>query len=154
MNEESEKLKYLRTTVFSYKQELDKMRRERKVLVGRIAALEALLKSAETLLKRELKKSGVSLKAVPETVKSGKYAGMTLKQAIYAVLTEAKKAMHVKEILQQLREGGAELKAKEPKMSIASTLIRGKERYEKVAPNTFQLRREGLDSTQAPLLKD
>lgn len=151
MSEESEKLKYLRVTVQSYEEQLEKMRHDRKVLDGRIDAIEALLKSAKKLLKTEMEKSGISLEKVAEAVKTGKYAKMTLKEAIYSVLSEARRPMHVDQVLEELEKGGAELKAKDPRLSIASTLHRDNERYRKTGPNTFELRSEALNISQMPL---
>jgi len=161
VSEESEKLRYYRTTVQSYDQQLEKMQAQVATLEERIAAVKALRKSVQRLLAKEqkaqqrrLKKVTFPAEEVPSPIEASRYAGMTLKEAIFSVLSKAQRPMHANEVLGELERGGAHLRAKNPKLSIVSTLHRDKERYRKTAPNTFELRPEALGTTQVPLLKN
>lgn len=161
MSEESEKLRTYRRTVQSYEEQLEKMQAQVATLEERIAAVRSLLKSAQRLLAKEqkaeerrLKEAKVAVEQVSRPVEAKRYAGMTLKDAIFTVLSETQGPMHANEVLDELRRGGADLRARNPKLSIVSTLHRDKERYRKTAPNTFELRPEAVGSTQVPLLKN
>jgi len=161
VSEESEKLRYYRTTVQSYEQELERIEGRVVTLEDRRAAVKALLKSAQRLLAKEqkaqqrrLKEAKLPVEQVPSPIEASRYAGMTLKEAIFSVLSKAQRPMHANEVLEELERGGADLRAKNPKLSIVSTLHRDKERYRKTAPNTFELKPEAVGTTQVPLLKN
>ena len=66
-----------------------------------------------------------------------KYAGKSVPEAAYQVLREANRAMHAKELVQRLLEGGLHIKGKTPLTSVATSLKRDK-RFRKVGPNTFE----------------
>ena len=66
-----------------------------------------------------------------------KYAGKSVPEAAYQMLREANRAMHAKELVQRLVEGGLQIKGKTPLTSVATSLKRDK-RFRKVGPNTFE----------------
>ncbi|GIW54566.1 MAG: hypothetical protein KatS3mg082_0970 [Nitrospiraceae bacterium] len=66
-----------------------------------------------------------------------KYVGKSVPEAAYQILREANRAMHAKELLQRLIEGGLQIKGKTPLTSVATSLKRDK-RFRKVGPNTFE----------------
>ncbi|HKU53354.1 MAG TPA: winged helix-turn-helix domain-containing protein, partial [Nitrospira sp.] len=66
-----------------------------------------------------------------------KYVGKSVPQAAYEILRESNRAMHAKELVQRLIEGGLQIKGKTPLTSIATSLKRDK-RFRKVGPNTFE----------------
>jgi hypothetical protein len=66
-----------------------------------------------------------------------KYVGKSVPQAAYEILRESNRAMHAKELVQRLIEGGLLIKGKTPLTSIATSLKRDK-RFKKVGPNTFE----------------
>jgi hypothetical protein len=53
-----------------------------------------------------------------------KYAGKSVPEAAYQVLREANRAMHAKELVQRLVEGGLQIKGKTPLTSVAASLKR------------------------------
>lgn len=161
MSEESEKLRYLRTTVQSYEQEIEKIDKQITTLQERMAAMKDLLKSALKVLdkeekaqQRQPKKAEFAIEKAASPVEANRYAGLALKEAIFSILSKAHRPMHADEVLEELERGGAALRAKNPKLSIVSTLHRDKERYRKTAPNTFELRPEAVGTAQVPLLKN
>jgi hypothetical protein len=70
-----------------------------------------------------------------------KYVGKSVPEAAIQILREANRAMHAKELLQRLVEGGLLIKGKTPLTSVATSLKRDK-RFRKVGPNTFEVLRE------------
>src|SRR5437588_480316 len=66
-----------------------------------------------------------------------KYSGKSVSEAAYEMLREANRAMHAKELVQRLVEGGLQIKGKTPLTSVATSLKRDK-RFKKVGPNTFE----------------
>ena len=66
-----------------------------------------------------------------------KYVGKSVPEATYEILRESNRAMHAKELLQRLAEGGLQIKGKTPLTSVATSLKRDK-RFRKVGPNTFE----------------
>jgi hypothetical protein len=72
-----------------------------------------------------------------------KYAGMSVPQAALALLKEAGRPMHAKDIYLKLLEGGVRIRGKTPVTSVAISLKRDK-RFRKVAPNTFELAEERI----------
>ena len=72
-----------------------------------------------------------------------KYSGKSVSEAAYEMLREANRAMHAKELVQRLVEGGLQIKGKTPLTSVATSLKRDK-RFKKVGPNTFEALEESL----------
>jgi hypothetical protein len=68
---------------------------------------------------------------------------MSVPEAAYQILREARRPMHAKELLQRLIEGGMPIKGKTPLTSVATSLKRDK-RFRKVGPNTFDAPEEML----------
>ena len=66
-----------------------------------------------------------------------KYVGMSVPEAAYRILREARRALHAKELVERLTEGGIRIKGKTPMTSVATSLKRDK-RFTKVGPNTFE----------------
>jgi len=59
-------------------------------------------------------------------------------------LREANRAMHAKELVQRLVEGGLQIKGKTPLTSVATSLKRDR-RFRKVGPNTFEATEDMLE---------
>jgi hypothetical protein len=159
MDELTDILVGLEQRISAYKNRLQEFEKKRRRLDEEIATIKKYLELAETLYRVEADKvklanlsdqSGADGKGsrpgpvmdVTEQSREillgrSKYAGKSVPEAAYQILREASRAMHAKELLQRLVEGGIQIKGKTPLTSVATSLKRDK-RFKKVGPNTFE----------------
>lgn len=142
-------IRYLRQKASGLQDELNNLITEREAKDRRINQVERLLAAVEELLREEMGKRGMTVgEEETRPLDRLRFADMSLKAAVHMIIEEAEQPLHVDEVLRRLRAGGARLKAKKPKLSVAATLHRDKETYTRVAPNTFALRSEEDDLIQ------
>lgn len=144
--------------ISAYKTRLQELEKKRGRLEEEIATIKKYLELAETLYRVEADKAKLaSLSSQIITDDKGprplsvdvtdqsreillgrsKYVGMSVPEAAFLILREARRSMHGKELLQRLIEGGMRIKGKTPLTSVATSLKRDK-RFRKVGPNTFE----------------
>jgi hypothetical protein len=153
-----------------YKSRLQDLQKKREKIDDEIATIKKYLELAETIYRVEVDKaklaslssqivtdadkdkSGRSIPLVDVTDQSreillgrSKYVGMSVSEAAFHILRDARSAMHAKEICHRLIEGGLRIKGKTPVTSIATSLKRDR-RFRKVAPNTFEAVEEKLQA--------
>ncbi len=155
----------LEQRIHAYKSRLQELEKKRRRLDEEIATIKKYLELAETLYRVEADKAKLaSLSSQIITDDKGprptavmdvtdqsreillgrsKYSGMSVAEAAYLILREARRSMHAKELLQRLMEGGIQIKGKTPLTSVATSLKRDK-RFKKVGPNTFEAMEETL----------
>ncbi len=151
----------LEQRINAYKTRYQELEKKRRRLDDEIATIKKYLELAETLYRVEADKAKLAslsnqiittddpraIRPVPlmdVTDQSreillgrSKYVGKSVPQAAYEILRESNRAMHAKELVQRLIEGGLQIKGKTPLTSIATSLKRDK-RFRKVGPNTFE----------------
>jgi septal ring factor EnvC (AmiA/AmiB activator) len=147
----------LEQRIGAYKNRLQELEKKRRRLDDEIATIKKYLELAETLHRVEADKAkladlsaqlidekGTPVFPVDVTDHSrdillgrSKYAGKSVPEAAHQVLREANRAMHAKELVQRLVEGGMQIKGKTPLTSVATSLKRDR-RFRKVGPNTFE----------------
>lgn len=158
MEELTDILVGLEQRINAYKNRLHELEKKRRRLDDEIATIKKYLELAETLHRVEADKAklatlstqlvsddkGVRALSMDVTDQSreillgrSKYAGKSVPEAAFQVLREANRAMHAKELVQRLVEGGLHIKGKTPLTSVATSLKRDK-RFRKVGPNTFE----------------
>ena len=158
MEELTDILVGLEQRITAYKNRLHELEKKRRRLDDEIATIKKYLELAETLHRVEADKAKLATlstqlatdekgaRAFPVDVTDqsreillgrSKYAGKSVPEAAYQVLREANRAMHAKELVQRLLEGGLQIKGKTPLTSVATSLKRDK-RFRKVGPNTFE----------------
>lgn len=155
----------LEQRISAYKSRLQELEKKRGRLDEEIATIKKYLELAETLYRVEADKAKLAslssqiitddkgarpLPVMDVTDQSreillgrSKYVGMSVPEAAYQILREARRAMHAKELYQRLVEGGIRIKGKTPLTSVATSLKRDK-RFKKVGPNTFEVAGELL----------
>jgi hypothetical protein len=159
----------LEQRISAYKTRLQELEKKRRRLDDEIATIKKYLELAETLYRVEADKAklanlsrsaapdgtkGVSPLPVPDVTEHSrelllgrsKYAGKSVPEAAYQLLRESNRAMHAKELLQRLLDGGLQIKGKTPLTSVATSLKRDR-RFRKVGPNTFEAIDEMLAQT-------
>lgn len=151
----------LEQRINAYKSRFQDLEKKRRRLDDEIATIKKYLELAETLYRVEADKAklaSLSNQIIPADDSKGirhppmmdvtdqsreillgrsKYVGKSVPQAAYEILRESNRAMHAKELVQRLIEGGLQIKGKTPLTSIATSLKRDK-RFRKVGPNTFE----------------
>jgi len=151
----------LEQRINAYKSRFQDLEKKRRRLDDEIATIKKYLELAETLYRVEADKAklaSLSNQIIPTDDSKGmrsapvmdvtdqsreillgrsKYVGKSVPQAAYEILRESNRAMHAKELVQRLIEGGLQIKGKTPLTSIATSLKRDK-RFRKVGPNTFE----------------
>jgi len=160
MEELTDILVGLEQRIAAYKARLQEIEKKRRRLDDEIATIRKYLELAETLHRVEADKAKLANLAQPGTsddlkhprsvpiadvtdqsreilLGRSKYAGKSVPEAAYQVLRESNRAMHAKELLQRLLEGGLQIKGKTPLTSVATSLKRDR-RFKKVGPNTFE----------------
>ena len=160
MEELTDILVGLEQRINAYKSRYQDLEKKRRRIDDEIATIKKYLELAETLYRVEADKAKLAslsnqlitddskpVRAVPlmdVTDQSreillgrSKYVGKSVPQAAYEILRESNRAMHAKELVQRLIEGGLQIKGKTPLTSIATSLKRDK-RFRKVGPNTFE----------------
>ena len=152
-----------------YKSRLQDLQKKREKIDDEIATIKKYLELAETLYRVEVDKAKLaSLSSqITDTDKDktgrpgvlvdvtdqsreillgrSKYVGMSVSEAAFHILRDARSAMHAKDICHRLIEGGLRIKGKTPVTSIATSLKRDR-RFRKVAPNTFEALEEKLQA--------
>lgn len=161
MEELTDILVGLEQRINAYKSRFQDLEKKRRRLDDEIATIKKYLELAETLYRVEADKAKLaslsnqiittddskSIRPVPVMdvtdqsreilLGRSKYVGKSVPQAAYEILRESNRAMHAKELVQRLIEGGLQIKGKTPLTSIATSLKRDK-RFKKVGPNTFE----------------
>lgn len=161
MEELTDILVGLEQRINAYKSRFQELEKKRRRLDDEIATIKKYLELAETLYRVEADKAklaNLSNQIIPADDSKGirstpvmdvtdqsreillgrsKYVGKSVPQAAYEILRESNRAMHAKELVQRLLEGGLHIKGKTPLTSIATSLKRDK-RFRKVGPNTFE----------------
>ena len=161
MEELTDILVGLEQRINAYKSRYQDLEKKRRRLDDEIATIKKYLELAETLYRVEADKAklaSLSNQIIPTDDAKGirpipvmdvtdqsreillgrsKYVGKSVPQAAYEILRESNRAMHAKELVQRLIEGGLQIKGKTPLTSIATSLKRDK-RFRKVGPNTFE----------------
>jgi hypothetical protein len=149
--------------ISAYKSRLQDLQKKRSRLDEEIATIKKYLELAETRVEADKAKlaslssqiitddKGVRPLPVADVTDQSreillgrsKYVGMSVSEAAYCILRDAKQSMHAKELFQRLIEGGMQIKGKTPLTSVATSLKRDK-RFRKVGPNTFEVLEERL----------
>lgn len=129
---------YLIRKIGEFERRLNKLRSRREGIDREIGQVERFLAAVKALRAEEMHRLKEA-RMPGEPISTLRFASMTLKDAVHTVLEEAAGPIHVDAVLAKLRTGGAELKAKKPKLSVASVLYRETDTYRKVAPATFEL---------------
>ena len=155
----------LEQRINAYQNRLQELEKKRGRLEEEIATIKKYLELAETLYRVEADKAKLAslssqiitddkgvrpLPFMDVTDKSreillgrSKYVGMSVPEAAYQILREAKHSMHAKDLFRRLVDGGMQIKGKTPLTSVATSLKRDK-RFRKVGPNTFEALEEPL----------
>ena len=161
MEELTDILVGLEQRISAYKSRYQDLEKKRRRLDDEIATIKKYLELAETLYRVEADKAKLASLSnqiiTPDDSRSprpvpvmdvtdqskeillgrSKYVGKSVPQAAYEILRESNRAMHAKELVQRLIEGGLQIKGKTPLTSLATSLKRDK-RFRKVGPNTFE----------------
>jgi len=150
----------LEQRISAYKNRFQELEKKRRRLDDEIATIKKYLELAETLYRVEadkVKLASLSNQLITDDPKGvrhlpvmdvtdqsreillgrSKYVGKSVPEAAYEILRESNRAMHAKELVQRLLEGGLQIKGKTPLTSIATSLKRDR-RFRKVGPNTFE----------------
>jgi hypothetical protein len=150
----------LEQRIHAYKNRFQELEKKKRRLDDEIATIKKYLELAETLYRVEADKAklaSLSSQIIPDDSKGvrtlpvmdvtdqsreillgrSKYVGKSVPEATYEILRESNRAMHAKELVQRLAEGGLQIKGKTPLTSVATSLKRDK-RFRKVGPNTFE----------------
>ena len=155
----------LEQRINAYQNRLQELEKKRGRLEEEIATIKKYLELAETLYRVEADKAKLAslssqiitddkgvrpLPVMDVTDKSreilrgrSKYVGMSVPEAAYQILREAKHSMHAKDLFRRLVDGDMQIKGKTPLTSVATSLKRDK-RFRKVGPNTFEALEEPL----------
>ncbi len=160
MEELTDILVGLEQRIHAYKNRFQELEKKKRRLDDEIATIKKYLELAETLYRVEADKAklaSLSSQIIPDDSKGvrtlpvmdvtdqsreillgrSKYVGKSVPEATYEILRESNRAMHAKELVQRLAEGGLQIKGKTPLTSVATSLKRDK-RFRKVGPNTFE----------------
>ncbi len=160
MEELTDILVGLEQRIHAYKNRFQELEKKKRRLDDEIATIKKYLELAETLYRVEADKAklaSLSSQIIPDESKGvrtlpvmdvtdqsreillgrSKYVGKSVPEATYEILRESNRAMHAKELVQRLAEGGLQIKGKTPLTSVATSLKRDK-RFRKVGPNTFE----------------
>lgn len=160
MEELTDILVGLEQRIHAYKNRFQELEKKKRRLDDEIATIKKYLELAETLYRVEADKAklaSLSSQIIPDDTKGvrtlpvmdvtdqsreillgrSKYVGKSVPEATYEILRESNRAMHAKELVQRLAEGGLQIKGKTPLTSVATSLKRDK-RFRKVGPNTFE----------------
>lgn len=160
MEELTDILVGLEQRIHAYKSRFQELEKKKRRLDDEIATIKKYLELAETLYRVEADKAklaSLSSQIIPDDSKGvrtlpvmdvtdqsreillgrSKYVGKSVPEATYEILRESNRAMHAKELVQRLAEGGLQIKGKTPLTSVATSLKRDK-RFRKVGPNTFE----------------
>lgn len=136
---------YLEEKVRSYEGRISQLQAKRDALETAIKETQALLNSAQVLLKDELQAarnaSGAEISSFPL---AARLANLNLTESIFEIVNSSPGRIHADQVLKKLREAGKTPKGKSPKNTVVSLLHRGVDQgmYFKVGPNLFAPIRE------------
>ncbi len=141
----SDAIDYLQKKIRSYEAKISELQAQRDALEAAITETQALLNSAQVLLKDELqaarRASGVDISSLPL---AARLANLNVTEAIFEIVNSSPGPIHADQVLKKLRQAGKGPKGKTPKNSVVSLLLRGVKQgmYDKVGPNLFAPIRE------------
>lgn len=141
----SDAIDYLQKKVRSYEAKISELQAKRDALDVAISETQALLNSAQVLLKDEIeaarRASGVEVSQLPLVAR---LANLNLTEAIFEIVNSSPEPIHADQVLKKLREAGKAPKGKTPKNSVVSILHRAVKQgmYDRVGPNLFAPIRE------------
>jgi hypothetical protein len=141
----SDAVDYLQEKIRSYEARISELKAQRDALEAAMRETQALLNSAQVLLKDELasarKGAGADPSSFPLAVR---LANLSLTEAIFEIVNSSPGPIHADQVLKTLRDAGRAPHGKRPKGSVVSILHRGVSQgmYDKVGPNLFAALRE------------
>lgn len=146
----SDAIDYLQQKVRSYEARMSELQAKRDALEVGIGETQALLNSAQVLLKDEVraatKASGADMPSLPL---AARLANLNLTESIFEIVNSSPGPIHADQVLKKLREAGKTPKGKRPKGTVVSILHRGVSQgmYDKAGPNLFAPIREREEAT-------
>lgn len=144
-------VEYLRAKIRAYEDRISELRARRDALDGTMNQTQALLNSAQVLLKDELRSAGGEESSTESQSLAVRLADLTLTDSIFEIVNSSPGPIHADLILKTLREADKAPKGKQPKNSVVSLLLRGVAAglYDKVGPNLFASVREQKEADKA-----
>ncbi len=136
---------YLQEKIRSYEARISELRAQRDALEAAMRETQALLNSAQVLLKDELASARKGGGADPSSFPlAARLASLSLTEAIFEIVNSSPGPIHADQVLKKLRDAGRGPQGKRPKASVVSILHRGVNQgmYDKVGPNLFAPLRE------------
>jgi hypothetical protein len=136
---------YLQEKIRSYEARISELKAQRDALEAAMRETQALLNSAQVLLKDELASAGSAARAdVSSFPLAARLANLNLTEAIFEIVNSSPGPIHADQVLKKLRDAGRAPQGKRPKGSVVSILHRGVNQglYDKVGPNLFAPLRE------------
>jgi hypothetical protein len=143
---------YLQDKIRSYEARISEFKAQRDALDAAIRETQALLNSAQVLLKDELASAkearGGDVSSFPLSVR---LANLSLTEGVFEIVNSSPGPIHADQVLKKLREAGKTPQGKRPKGTVVSILHRGVSQgmYDKVGPNLFAPIRERDDAMSA-----
>jgi hypothetical protein len=143
---------YLQDKIRSYEARISEFKAQRDALDAAIRETQALLNSAQVLLKDELASAkearGGDVSSFPLSVR---LANLSLTEGVFEIVNSSPGPIHADQVLKKLREAGRTPQGKRPKGTVVSILHRGVSQgmYDKVGPNLFAPVREREDAMSA-----
>jgi hypothetical protein len=131
---------YLQDKIRAYEARISELKAQRDALDAAIRETQALLNSAQVLLKDELvsakKVRGGDISSFPLRAR---LASLSLTEGIFEIVNSSPGPIHADQVLKKLREAGKTPHGKHPKGTVVSILHRGVSQgmYDKVGPNLF-----------------
>lgn len=136
---------YLEEKVRSYEARISELQAKRDALETAIGETQALLNSAQVLLKDELQAARSGSRAeISSFPLAARLANLNLTESIFEIVNSSPGPIHADQVLKKLREAGKTPRGKTPKNTVVSLLHRGvgQGMYDKVGPNLFAAIRE------------
>jgi hypothetical protein len=143
---------YLEDKVRSYEARVSELQAKRDALDVAIRETQALLNSAQVLLKDELQAATRPSTATGAPLPlAARLANLNLTESIFEIVNSSPGPIHADEVLRKLREAAKSPKGKIPKGTVVSILHRGVSQgmYDKVGPNLFAAIRERKQATSS-----
>jgi exoribonuclease R len=136
---------YLQDKIRAYEARISELRAQRDALEAAMRETQALLNSAQVLLKDEVRSARKVTGADPSSFPlAARLANLNLTEAIFEIVNSSPGPIHADQVLKKLRDAGKAPQGKRPKGSVVSILHRGVDQgmYDKVGPNLFAALRE------------
>ena len=136
---------YLQDKIRSYEARISELKAQRDALEAAMRETQALLNSAQVLLKDELTSAREVAGADPSSFPlAARLVNLNLTEAIFEIVNSSPGPIHADQVLKKLRDAGKAPQGKRPKGSVVSILHRGVNQgmYDKVGPNLFAPLRE------------